>query len=326
MAGKAGKDFEDLVAVIERSVLERAEVIPNAKLRDVHTGQLRQIDILIRVADGHHTFQMIVEVRDRSRPVGVDFVEQVAKKREAVRADVAVIVSKSGFHETAFRKAEQLAIRALTYEEVAESDWSAWLQARTFTVLTRHREGCHLHIELDPQESDGKTFNRLHAVLGTGKVFSGADRSVSLTKDELINQIVDGFSDSLYEGVKVGDAPVKRRLHVCFDPTVFVQSDDGSHVRVAWAMLSGSFYLEAAAYPLRLMRYKPHGADRSVAEVASCEVEIGGRRYQFDLVAPGVSDAIEKGTRLTVRCRPLGGSSHDVAATTATCDSNSGDD
>ena len=79
-----GKDFEELITWIHRCLHEKAVITPNDKIRDIHTGNLRQIDISIRLTDGPTKFLGIVEVRDRSRPVGVDYIEEVSADRKSV--------------------------------------------------------------------------------------------------------------------------------------------------------------------------------------------------------------------------------------------------
>jgi len=131
---KTGRSFEQLVARIQESVHEHAEIRINEKLRDIDTGKLRQVDLTIRLSDGPTEFLGIVEVRDRKRPIGVRYVEEISSKRQSVRADAAFIVSKSGFYKTAVKKSKHLGIRTLTYEEAHSADWSNWLKCRTFLV------------------------------------------------------------------------------------------------------------------------------------------------------------------------------------------------
>ena len=63
MVHKSGKDFEDLITWIQQSVHEKAQIIPNEKVRDIHTNGTRQIDISIRLSDGPtHLFVMVETV------------------------------------------------------------------------------------------------------------------------------------------------------------------------------------------------------------------------------------------------------------------------
>jgi hypothetical protein len=81
-----GELFEELVTWISKS-LHSAEVTKNEKLKDIHTGRKRQIDVVIRIKNGPTEILGIVEARDRSRAVGVDYIEQVNSKKTSVGAD-----------------------------------------------------------------------------------------------------------------------------------------------------------------------------------------------------------------------------------------------
>ena len=108
---KTGHKFEQIVAWIQRSVHERAEIGVNQKLEDIDTGRRRQIDLTIRLSDGPTEFLGIVEVRDRSRPIGVRYVEEISSKRQSVRADAAFLVS-TGVAETCAGGGEVVAVTA----------------------------------------------------------------------------------------------------------------------------------------------------------------------------------------------------------------------
>ena len=49
---KTGRSFERLIARIQKSVHDRAEIGVNEKLKDIDTGRFRQIDLTIRLSDG----------------------------------------------------------------------------------------------------------------------------------------------------------------------------------------------------------------------------------------------------------------------------------
>jgi hypothetical protein len=118
---KTGKEFEELISYLHSCMADKAKVESNVFLIDKDTGKKRQIDILITITDGFYTLRIIVEVRDHKRPVGVEYVGAVDNKKHSVRANMAVIVSKSGFYKPALEKAQSLGIRALTYQEAITS-------------------------------------------------------------------------------------------------------------------------------------------------------------------------------------------------------------
>ena len=137
MVLKSGKYFEDLVTWIQKSVHEKAQIIPNEKVLDIHTNKIRQIDISIRLSDGPTHLFVMVEVRDHKKPIGVNYIEEIHSKKQSVNANAAFIVSRSGFANTALEKAKCLGIQTLTYEEALKSDWSGWIRCRNFIFILR---------------------------------------------------------------------------------------------------------------------------------------------------------------------------------------------
>lgn len=89
---KSGRRFEELIAWIQRSVHKNAIITANERIKDIDTGKPRQVDITIRLSDGPTEFLGIVEVRDRNRPIGVRYVEEISGKLRSVRADAAFLV------------------------------------------------------------------------------------------------------------------------------------------------------------------------------------------------------------------------------------------
>jgi hypothetical protein len=73
--------------------------------------------------DGHHNVLTAIECRDTGRPVGVPAVEAFTKKCEKTGIHRGVIVSASGFSETARAKAAASFIECLTLAEADAFDW-----------------------------------------------------------------------------------------------------------------------------------------------------------------------------------------------------------
>ncbi len=121
---KPGRIFEELVFVLTKGLHERAAVKFDDHLVDKDTGKLRQIDISVRVTEGPTSFLVIIEARERSRPVGVGYVEEVKSKAESVGADRAVIVSNRGFGKNALIKAKSYRIETYSLQDAMRENWS----------------------------------------------------------------------------------------------------------------------------------------------------------------------------------------------------------
>lgn len=308
---KTGRSFERLIARIQQSVHERAEIGVNEKLRDVDTGRLRQIDITIRLSDGPTQFIGIVEVRDRSRPTGVRYVEEIFGKQRSVRADAAFLVSKSGFTKTAIAKANQLGIRALSYEEAQTADWSNWLQCRTFSVLSRKYDKSFVTIFEHGEKN--KTIEISPDCLAELK----KDKTIKLILDkngnplrslpELINKIVNIFGDRPYKNIPEDGTRIKTTLlfNGKFEPPIFIKAKDRQIRQIGSVGLNIELYFEREEYPLKLTRYKEVESKSSIAELATANVNILGEKYRFEILAPKAGEYVPEGAAITIHFIPL---------------------
>jgi hypothetical protein len=311
---KTGRKFEQLVEWIQRSVHKRAEISVNQKLEDIDTGKRRQIDITIRLSDGPTEFLGIVEVRDRRRPIGVRYVEEISSKRQSVRADAAFLVSRSGFTRTAITKARQHSIRALTYEEAQEADWSSWLQCRTFSVLHRKYDkpivflfehGTDKAINISPKYI--ARFKKKQ----TSKIILDKHGTPLLSLPDLVNKVINIFGKKPYEDIAADGSRKRGRLlfQGRFEPSLWVKTEDTTIRQVGKVGIEADLYWQCKDYPLKLMRYREVDSTPSIAELATSEVEISGKKYRFEILAPGAGEYIPAGATVSFRSVPLAGDS-----------------
>jgi len=131
-----GKALEQLVAIIEQVIADKDNVTVerDKRLTDKITNEQRQFDVVLTVKHQHHTVCIALECKDQSRPVGVPQVEAFYTKCEYTGVNQPVIVSASGFYNTARRKADVLGIRCLDIEEVGSFNW---LLAQGMHVIER---------------------------------------------------------------------------------------------------------------------------------------------------------------------------------------------
>jgi len=308
---KTGRSFERLIARIQKSVHDRAEIGINEKLKDIDTGRFRQIDITIRLSDGPTQFLGIVEVRDRSRPIGVRYVEEIFGKKRSVRADAAFLVSKSGFTKTAITKAKQLAIRALSYEDAQSADWSNWLQCRTFSVLTRKYDKPvvtlfehgkkNKAIEISPNclteiEKDK-----------TAKIILDENGNPLLSLPELINKIVNIFGERPFKNIPEDGTRIKTPLlyNGKFEPRIYLKAKDGRIRQIGNVRIEVELYLECKEYPIMLTRYKEAGSINSIAELATTDVNILGKKYRFEILVPKAGEFVPEGATIAFHSIPL---------------------
>ncbi len=119
--------FEELVARIERAASPRGVRVKSPdRVRDLTTGQLREVDASIRSKVGSIEVLVTVECRRRGKRSDDMWIEQLATKRQKIGAAKTIAVSSSGFTSSAIRSAKHLGIELRTLSEVSASDIQGW--------------------------------------------------------------------------------------------------------------------------------------------------------------------------------------------------------
>ena len=106
-------------------------------LADRVTGKPREHDVLIVLRGGRHESFLAIECRDRKRPIGAPAVEAFARKWPDTHAS-GVMVSTSGYWNTALQKARDAGIRCLLLDQVDGFDWMLAPGIEVWTRIVRH--------------------------------------------------------------------------------------------------------------------------------------------------------------------------------------------
>jgi len=305
-----GKAFEKLIAWIQESVHNKADIETNKRIRDVDTGRYRQIDITIKLSDGPTEFLGIVEVRDRTSKVGVRYVEEVASKRKSVKADAVFLVSKSGFTKPATIKAEKLGIRLLTLEEAKDGNWSSWLACMSFSVVHRKYDKPVIYFfDADTGNSIKPSEQFLEDCKKdkNSKLVLNKEGKPLISIPDLINKIINVYGEKPFEGLALDGSRIRYKLLFDgkFSEPIYIESSAQIMTHIGKVGIEADFYLETIEYPMNLMKYKSYGANSSIAELATTEVDILGTKYMFEILAPGAGDYIPAGSTVSLRTIPL---------------------
>lgn len=305
---KSGKEFEELVTWVQQCLHDRAVITPNEKIADIHSKRLRQIDIAIRIKDGPTSFLGIVEIRDRSRPVGEDFIEQVNSKRESVGADAAFIVSASGFCKPAIVKARALNIRVFTYQEAVASNWMRCLCLTEVVVMNRKWDKVNIGI-LDPSHN---AFISPHSSIVEAlridlhsRIFFSEQGEPKFSLPEIASMAINQNLESFFAGISVRDR-VRRRYVVNLDHAgseihLFFRDKVGSLRKLECFCLDADFWVEAVTTPVQLSRFSNAGTGEALAEVASATVEMFGGQHKLQFITKSLGN---EGSKLMVRVLP----------------------
>ena len=95
---KRTNDFQSLIALIERQLApEGAQVTESKLLKDILTGEEREVDTVIETKVSGHTITIGIECRDRDRRADVEWIDQLLGKYQNLPVHKIIAVSRSGF-------------------------------------------------------------------------------------------------------------------------------------------------------------------------------------------------------------------------------------
>jgi hypothetical protein len=92
-------------------------------LRELDSGEERELDILLEGGLGPHPLRIAIECRDHARKPGKPWIESLKAKYAHLPVDQVIAVSRSGFTSTAYGRARLANIRLLSIEQALGEDW-----------------------------------------------------------------------------------------------------------------------------------------------------------------------------------------------------------
>ncbi len=97
-----GREFEKLITRIEKLLSPEGATIKSPDfIPDKVTGELREVDASIRYQIGSAPMLITIECRNRQPKQDITWLEQIKSKRDSVKANQTIVVSKKGFYEPA---------------------------------------------------------------------------------------------------------------------------------------------------------------------------------------------------------------------------------
>jgi len=306
---KKGKSFENLVSWIHGCLADKAKVIPNHGIPDKDSGQVRQVDVAIYMTDGPYTTLTIVEVRDRVKPVGSSYIEEIGGKRESVRADAAAIVSKSGFSKPALEKAQKLNIRTLTYDEALRDSWVDWAMMKTITVVNRLFEVIRVDFKFVPWLDDASKndFAKIaKARLQHNQIqFQVVEEDAKFDINSLVKQVLDA-NPFIWDDVTANSPPLKKRCKINPRNEPPIRLCAGSSlIPVAKLEVILNLKVVKEERPLTYSALKNAKNGTSVSDVLSAIVPYGNEEVRLDIMTKGGSKAIQPDQKVFLRATKL---------------------
>ena len=158
---KRSNDFQKLIYLIHHQLAKEAIVTESKFLHDRAANVDREVDIVIEKQVGDYTVTIGIECQGRGRVANVEWVEQMITKHQTLPTNKLILVSQSGFTETARKKARAYGIDIMTLNRAVQTNWNGLVDeanlvfekwyiepSACFAVLTQHDGNMHMP-ELD---------------------------------------------------------------------------------------------------------------------------------------------------------------------------------
>ena len=302
---RRGKKLEALVAWIEKTLAETAEVVPNAKLPDKETGKLRQVDVAVFLKDSHHRLLVMIEVRHRARPVGSPYIEETYGKAMSIGAANVVIVSSSGFTRPAQQKAKKRGIRLLTYQEAISGDWAKWAPIHFITAYKQQIDFAHVKVNVDfPEEQKEMILEALRR----DPPDSPNAEPFEIKPGERLSafDIVRGAltpDHAIWREVISSGKPIRRRIVIQIPndkPSPMVVAEN---IRIPIKSIEALVQLSVNAeqVPVTVMRLSDVERAEHIAEVLTAVLKDDQGPLKFELMVKGAPEIIEEGGVVHIR-------------------------
>jgi hypothetical protein len=136
--------FQKIIYLLQEHLAGSAIVSESEFLIDRSTGEPREVDVCIRAEVASTEVIIAIECRDRARKADITWVEEMHGKHQTLPTDHLILVSNSGFTETAITKAGSYGIETVT--PGGESD------AKVLEMAKRFNEARYTRIEFQIQK------------------------------------------------------------------------------------------------------------------------------------------------------------------------------
>jgi len=261
---RKGRSLERLVTVLETVLCgnEHTTIKSPLKLRDALTDQLREHDVALITKTGHHEIITAIECRDRSRPIGVDAVEQFAKKCEHTRVNHAVMVSAAGFRNTARKKAAALGIDCLDLDTAAQFNWIAAGSFQSYRICSsKFRVVAMADPLYDDKPEKIIVRDELGEILEHG------------TLDKYLQQCLSNILQPPF--LAAGDHEIIFRVNT---PGFTIENGNNGEVRpLQYLRVEATYQVELSSSPVTNTSYTRQATGETLGDAAITHIDVAGR-------------------------------------------------
>jgi len=123
LAIKKWKAFEDLVAKVQADLAPEASIKVNQRILGRVSRRKRQVDILVQKNIGNYLVNILIECKDKKRPVDVKDIEATIGLIKDVGANIGVIVAAKGFTKAALAVGADAQLKLYKLIDTGNHNW-----------------------------------------------------------------------------------------------------------------------------------------------------------------------------------------------------------
>jgi Restriction endonuclease len=206
------KQFEDLVAEIQRELTPDAKVSRNVK-RKGRSGTDRQIDVLVQARVGQFEFTIVIECKHHKVPIDITDVEAFISKVEDIGATKGAMVVSPGFSAAAIARAKDARIE-------------------TYGVIDAQTPGKMLSIPAAVHDVILSGFSLNFELTGSGVVIARQDLRPYMNVYRSDGSLIDCLFNLVIDRCNQGAIPDAVGLHpkqVVTDQETWIKTQAGIH-------------------------------------------------------------------------------------------------
>lgn len=189
-----------MIYLIHHQLADEATVTESKFLHDRLADAEREVDIVIETQVGNYPVIIAIECQERGRVASVEWVEQMVTKHQTLPTNKLILVSQSGFSETAHKKAKALGIETMTLGQAVRANWNKLVDLDKMLLAKWRIEPAACLAVLTQQDGQMNTME-----LGFDQQLYEKNAQETLTVGEAIDIIIDIHLEDIAKQMKGSD-------------------------------------------------------------------------------------------------------------------------
>ncbi|MDR3639164.1 MAG: hypothetical protein P4L84_35490 [Isosphaeraceae bacterium] len=214
------REFEQFVARIEKSLAPHGAVVtcPD-RVKDLITGQDREVDASVRFTVGSVPILITIECRRRDRVQDDTWLEQLAMKRQKIGAAKTIAVASAGFTVPATVTASFTGIEVRTIGDITSEAMINWLKITGIEQVVGGMELVSFHSALygEAAQLHEDVMRQMEADAAYARVFFEVAKGDYVCLNDFVTSLQQGGLD-LHAGVPGDGTKVRRQLALPIPP------------------------------------------------------------------------------------------------------------